>query len=200
MTKKLTYIKTSSLTRKLTQLAAAIILTIAAVTIWLNVSFQGEAMVEENSVVLAENILLQTSHSASKYIESDDISALDQLTDSALKSDFILEMVIYDDKGIVLSKSANAITTRARFITDLSSEIMPYNPAPYVKEIRTETNKLLGFVRITVLTKNLQQQGHNFVTAISRQIVLLTFLAAIVGYLLTVGLRPFSNNAFYVKD
>ncbi len=200
MTKKVTYVKTSSLARKLGQLAAALMLSIAVVSMWLNVSYQGKDLLNENAEVLAKSILLQTSHSAQKYIESEDMEALHQLTDSALKSDHILEMVIYDEQGLVLSKSGNAITTRARFITDLSSEIKPLNPAPFVKEIRNEDNELLGFIRITVLKKNLQDAGHLFVTEISGQIIVLALLSAIIGYLLTVGLRPFSSNAYYVKD
>ena len=106
-------------------------------------------------------------------------------------------MVIYDDKGLVLSKSSNAITTRARFITELSSEIAPMNPAPFVQEIRDEQNALLGFVRITVLKKNLQNAGLTFVTEISGQIIILALLSLLIGYLLTVGLRPFSSHSYY---
>ena len=87
MAKKVTYVKTSSLARKLGQLAAALILTVAVITMWFNVSHQGKELLNENAEVLAKSILLQTSHSAQKYIQSEDISALDQLTDSALKSD-----------------------------------------------------------------------------------------------------------------
>ena len=200
MAKKVTYVKTSSLARKLGQLAAALMLSIAVVSMWLNVSYQGKDLLNENAEVLAKSILLQTSHSAQKYIESEDIEALNQLTDSALMSSHILEMIIYDEQGLELSKSGNAITTRARFITDLSSEIQPLNPAPFVKEIRNEDNELLGFIRITVLKKNLQDAGHLFVTEISGQIIILALLSMFIGYLLTVGLRPFSSNAYYVKD
>ena len=200
MSKKITYIKTSSLTRKFSQLAGAIVLIIASITIWLNVSIQGNNLLSENSLVLAENILLQTSHSAQNYIETGDIESLHQLTDSALKSEYILEMIIYDDKGVVISKSDNAITTKARFVTDLTKEIAPYDPAPFVKEIKNNNNQLLGYVRITVLKKNLQQSGSSFIQEISKQILFLIFIAGIIGYLLTIGLRPFSSNAYYVKD
>lgn len=200
MSKKLTYIKTSSLNRKFTQLVTAFVLLIVTISLWLNVSSQGEAMLEENAIVLAENILLQTSHSARTYISEDDINSLDQLTDSALKSDYILEMVIYDDKGIVLSKSNNAITTKARFITQLNQDVQPLMPTPFVKEVRDEEEQLLGFVRITVLKKSLQQSGNLFIHRISQQIVLLAFIAGLIGYLFTVGLRPFSTHSYFVKD
>lgn len=200
MAKKLTYVKTSSLAQKIGQLAAALMLIIAVVSMWLNVSYQGKDLLSENAEVLAKSILLQTSHSAQKYIENEDIDALHQLADSAMKSDYILEMVIYDNQGIVMSKSDNAITTRARFITDLSKEVESLNPAPFVKEIRNEDNDLLGFVRITILKKNLQNSGLTFVTDISAQIIILAVLCLLIGYLLTIGLRPFSSNSYYVKD
>ncbi len=199
MAKKVTYVKTSSLARKVGQLAAALVLSIAVISMWFNVSYQGKELLSENAEVLAQNILLQTSHSAQRYIENDDLDALHQLTDSTLKSDYLLEMVIYDNQGLVLSKSANAITTRARFISDLNSEIEPLNPAPFVKEIRNDKNDLLGFVRITVLKKNLQDSGHTFITEISGQIIVLALLSLFIGYLLTTGLKPFSSNAYYVK-
>ncbi|MBU2917766.1 hypothetical protein KO505_07290 [Psychrosphaera sp. F3M07] len=200
MSKKLTYIKTSSLNRKFTQLGFAVVLLIVTISLWLNVSNQGRAMLEENSIVLAENILLQTSHSAKTYISQDDIKSLDHLTDSALKSDYILEMVIYDNKGLVLSKSDNAITTKARFITQLNQEFEPLLPTPFVKEIRDDENELLGFVRITVLKKNLQQSGNLFISRISQQIVLLACIAGLIGYLFTIGLRPFSSHSYFVKE
>lgn len=200
MSKKITYIKTSSLTRKFSQLAAAFMLSILALNLWFNVSNQGQAMLNENATILANNILMQTSHSAKTYIESDNIEALNILTDSALESDYIYEMIIYDHKGIVLSKSDNAIATKARFMTELNSDIQAYQPAPFVKEIRDNDNSLLGFVRITVLTKHLQSEGNIFIERISSQIILLLFIAALTGYLLTVGLRPFSNNAYYTNQ
>ena len=200
MTKKLTYIKTSSLGRKIGQLSAAFMLTVAVITIWLNVSVQGNSLLTENAQVLAENILLQTSHSAQSYIENDDQDSLQQLTESALKSGYILEMIIYDNKGLILSQSNNAVSTKDRFIPEAQAVDLTNNPAPFVKEIRNEDNKLLGFVRITVLKKSLQHAGHTFVGEISAQIVLLAFLSLFIGYLLTVGLRPFSSNSFFVKD
>lgn len=199
MTKKITYVKTSSLTRKIGQLAAALGLIVAVFSMWLNVSNQGKALVSENAQVLAKSILQQTSHSAKAYIQNEDIEALHQLTSSALSSDYILEMVIYDHQGLVLSKSDNAITTRARFITDLSSELRDLTPSPFVQEIRMDDQTLLGFVRITVLKKNLQNAGLKFISEISGQIIVLACLSLLVGYLLTVGLRPFSRNSYYMK-
>ncbi|GHB57297.1 hypothetical protein GCM10008107_02750 [Psychrosphaera saromensis] len=200
MSKKLTYIKTSSLNRKFTQLVTAFVLLIVTISLWLNVSSLGKAMLEENSIVLAENILLQTSNSARTYISQDDISSLDDLTDSALKSDYILEMVIYDDKGLVLSQSDNAFTTKERFITELNKDVEILLPTPFVKEVRNEDNELLGFVRITVLKKNLQQSGNLFIHRISQQIILLACIAGLIGYLFTIGLRPFSSHSYFVKE
>lgn len=200
MAKKVTYIKTSSLGRKIGQLSAAFMLIVAVISIWFNVSVQGSSLLSENAQVLAENILVQTSHSAQTYIEDDDIEALDKLTESALKSGYILEMVIYDNKGAILSKSNNAVSTKDRFISEQKSEFDTQIPAPFVKEVRDEKNQLLGFVRITVLKKNLQNSGHIFIGEISSQIIMLALLCMLIGYLLTVGLRPFSSNAFYVKD
>jgi uncharacterized membrane protein affecting hemolysin expression len=200
MSKKITYVKTSSLSKKFAQLAAAIMLIIVLASIWFNVSSQGESMLSENAQVLARNILLQTSHSAQRYIENDELPSLHHLTESALRSNYVYEMVIYDKYGVVLSKSDNAIETKVRFLSQLNEDITDYEPLPFVQEIRDETDRLLGFVRITVLTKRLQQAGSSFIETISQQILMIIALAVFCGFLLTKGLRPFSSNAYYVNE
>jgi len=200
MSKKVTYIKTSSISRKFSQLIAAIVLLIVTLNIWLNINQEGDTLLQENVLVLADNILLQTSHSASRYIENDDIDALEQLTDSALKSDYIHEMVIYDDRGVELSKSRNALSMKQRFLSGDETSVLSQSPIPYVTEIRTAENKLLGFVRLTLLRTQLQRDGVKYIHAISQKVMLLCLLAGLIGYLFTIGLRPFSANAFVLKD
>ena len=199
MSKKVTYIKTSSISRKFFQLIAAVVLLIVTLNIWLNIHQEGDTLLEENALVLADNILLQTSHSASHYIENDQLDALEQLTDSALKSDYIYEMIIYDERGVELSKSLNALTMKQRFFGD-DTRLATQSPVPYVTEIRGSNNTLLGFVRLTLLREQLQSDGVNYIHAISQKVMLLCLFAGLIGYLLTIGLRPFSANAFVIKD
>ena len=198
-TKKITYIKTSSLNRKFSQIVAAIVLVIMAFNLWLNVFYKSEYLLDENVQVLADNILLQTAHNARLFIEQDDIRALQQLTSSALRSEHILDMLIYDTRGVELAKSSNASSTLDRFVHQPNAELAWMEPAPFVTEIRNDNHELLGFVRITVLKRKLQQQGKSYLQAISKQIFLLAVLAGIIGYLLTIGLRPFSKNAYTVE-
>jgi len=199
MSKTVTYIKTSSINRKLAQIASAIVLLVITLNIWVTIKYEGESLLDENALVLADNILLQTSHSAGAYIANDDLLALEQLTDSALKSEYIHEMIIYDDRGVELSKSENAVSTRQRFLEEKNEELESQAPVPFVKEIRAENNELLGFVRITVLRAQLQKKGLGYIHTITKQSILLALLAGLIGYLLTVGLRPFSANSFVFK-
>lgn len=202
MSRQITYVKTSSLNRKFFQLLGALLLFVVSLNIWLNINSKGELLLNENVLVLADNILLQTSHSAAFYIENDDLDSLQQLTESALESDYIHEMLIYDERGVVLSQSSNAVSTKERFLQPDSQQnknLAPVLPIPFVKEIRNNDGQLLGFVRITVLRKYLQQQGVNFVQTINKQILLLALLAGFIGYLLTIGMRPFSANSILVK-
>ena len=74
------------------------------------------------------------------------------------------------------------------------------NPIPFVQEVRSEDGVLLGFTRITVLGNELQQQGTLFVHTILKEILLLALFAGVIGYLFTIGLRPFSANAFILKE
>ena len=200
MSKTVTYIKTSSINRKLAQLAAAIILLIITLNIWATIIYEGENLLDENALVLADNILLQTSHSAGMYITNDDMTSLSQLTDSALKSEYIHEMLIYDARGVELTKSANALSTKQRFLINDDTSLDDQSPVPFVKEIRNENNELLGFVRITVLRTKLQKEGMGYVHTITKQSILLALFAGLIGYLLTIGLRPFSANAFVLKN
>lgn len=200
MTTKVTYVKTTSLNQKFSQIVAALVLLIITVNIWLNVFSQGKDMIDENTQVLADNILLQTSHSAKYYIQTDDLTSLAHLTESALKSSYIHEMVIYDARGVILSQSDNALTTKERFLDGGAKEIKQQTPVAFASDIRAENNDLLGFVRITVLKQQLQQGGVDFVKSINKQVLLLLLIAGVIGYLLTIGLKPFSKNAYYVKE
>jgi uncharacterized membrane protein affecting hemolysin expression len=200
MSKKVTYIKTSSINRKFSQLIAAVVLLIVTLNIWASISSNGRTLVSENAQVLADNILLQTAHSAAHYIEANDTRALNTLADSALKSQYIHEIIIYDKRGVVLSQSENAVTTTERFLTNINQLLHEQAPLPYVTEVRNATSTLVGYVRITVLTNALQQDAALFVNAISKRTLLLALFAGAIGYLLTIGLRPFSANAYIVRD
>lgn len=200
MSKKVTYIKTSSINRKFSQLIAAVVLLIVTLNIWASISANGETLINENAQVLADNILLQSAHSAAHYIENEDTDALHTLADSALKSEYVYEMVIYDERGVMLSQSDNAISTAQRFLNPLNSEIANKAPIPYVTDVRSENGTLLGYVRITVLSKSLQQDVTGFVQTISKRTLLLALFAGLIGYLLTIGLRPFSANSYIVRD
>ena len=210
MATKVTYIKTSSFSKKILQLLAAVALVVVTLTLWSDIKQKGEAVLIENAIVLAKNILKQTSHSASFYIANKDQASLDHLTESALKSDYIYEMLIYDKTGAVLSKSQNALPAISRFMGLMPSAIeteSPDNesldasfPTPYVTEITAEDGTLLGFVRVTVLTKNLQKSGLSYIHSLTKQVILIALLAGFIGYLFTNGLKPFSANAYVVKD
>jgi len=199
MSKKVTYIKTSSINKKFLQLFVAVTLLFVSLNIWVGISSSGKTLISENTDVLADNILQQTTFSAASYIQSDDLSGLELLTASALKSEYIYEMVVYDDRGVVLSQSENALPTKQRFLT-LEAELETQKPIPFVQEIRGENQELLGFVRITVLGSQLQQQGSLFIHSVLKDILLLALFSGVIGYLLTIGLRPFSANAFILKE
>lgn len=210
MATKVTYIKTSSISRKILQLLMGVALVITTLTIWLDIKSKGEDLLAENAIVLADNILKQTSHSAATYIQNEDFASLNTLTDSALTSDYIYEMLIYDKYGKVISQSENALSTKDRFWSDNRSQatnnqdalddINSFMPIPYVGEIKADDNTLLGFVRVTVLTKNLQQSGMEYTHTLTKQVILIALLAGFIGYLFTNGLKPFSANAYVVKD
>lgn len=227
MATKVTYIKTSSFSKKILQLLAAVALVVVTLTLWADIKQKGEAVLVENAIVLAKNILKQTSHSASFYMENKDQASLDHLTESALKSDYIYEMLIYDKTGTVLSKSENALPAVQRFMNVSSASkhgqqekqqerqqekqknepnkksaetINEFLPTPYVSEVIGEKGQLLGFVRVTVLTKNLQKSGLTYINSLTKQVILIALLAGFIGYLFTNGLKPFSANAYVVKD
>ncbi|MBU2880871.1 hypothetical protein KO525_16105 [Psychrosphaera sp. B3R10] len=200
MSKKVTYIKTSSINRKFSQLIAAIVLLIVTLNIWASINFNGQTLINENAQVLADNILVQSSHSAAHYIENNDIEALNTVTESVLKSKYIVEMVVYDNRGVVLSRSENALSTKDRFLNPLNDKLANMSPKPYVTDVTNELGELIGFVRITVMSKALQQDATLFVHTISKTTLLIALLAGMIGYLLTIGLRPFSANSYIVRD
>lgn len=200
MSKKVTYIKTSSINRKFSQLIAAVVLLVFALNIWSSINANGHTLIQENAQVLADNILIQSSHSAAQYIAKGDIDSLNILTASALKSPYILEMIIYDRRGVVLSQSTNSLKTKQRFLNPMPADLKNLKPTPYVNKVVDNDDNLLGFVRITVLAQSLQQDANNFIEVISKRALLLALFAGLIGYLLTIGLRPFSANSYIVRD
>lgn len=199
MATKVTYIKTSSIRRKMFQLLGAVALLMVTLSLWLDINQKGEDLLVENAMVLADNVMQQTAHTARHHIQTGDSDSLDVLVASALTSEHILEMVIYDKAGQVLSQSENALPTVQRF-RNLDKTMQGFEPVPFVREVLGDNGSLIGFVRLTILTRNLQQEGMNFVYVLSKQIMLITLLAGLIGYLFTVGLRPFSANAYMVKE
>ena len=200
MSKTVTYIKTSSFNNKMSQIMASLVLLIVVLNIAFSIIYKGDRLLEENAQVLADNLLLQTSHSASWYIISNDIHSLEHLTESALKSEYIYEMVIYDTQGIVLSQSNSALPTKERFSSTSFTALQHLDPIPYVSEIEDDDGNLLGYVRVTLLRAELQETAINVFTQISKQIAVIILIAMLIGYLLTNGLKPFSTNSFVVKN
>ncbi|WP_210559776.1 AhpA/YtjB family protein [Psychrosphaera aestuarii] len=199
MATKVTYIKTSSVSKKLLQLLIAIALVIFTLSLWADIKTKGNDLLAENAIVLADNLLQQTGHSAAYYILKGDTDALAVLTESALVSENIYEMLIYNKYGELLSKSENAIPAKERFI-NISTELQKFLPTPYVIDVKSKTGDLLGFIRVTVLTKNLQRSGISYIYTMTKQVLLIMLLSGFIGYLLTNGLKPFSANAYMVKD
>ena len=199
MSTKVTYVKTSSFSKKMLQLMLAVALVVVTLSLWSDINDKGENLLAENALVLADNVLQQTSHTAKHYIEAGDTEGLAILVSSALISDHILEVVVYDKFGQILSQSKNALATKDRFL-NIDKDLEKFEPIPYVQEVLNADNALIGFIRVTILTRNLQKQGMNYLYVLSKQVMLITLLAGLIGYLFTVGLRPFSANAYMVKE
>ncbi|GAA0297087.1 AhpA/YtjB family protein [Psychrosphaera haliotis] len=199
MATKVTYIKTSSVNKKLLQLLAGVVLVIFTLSLWVDIKTKGNQLLEESAIVLADNLLQQSSHSAAYYISENDIESLEILTASALVSENIYEMLIYNKYGELLSKSSNAVPAKERFV-NIDKELNGFLPTPYVTDIYSEDGRLLGFIRVTVLIRNLQTSGINYVYTMTKQVILIMLLSGLIGYLFTNGLKPFSANAYMVKD
>lgn len=206
------YPKLSPIYNKILQLLSAILLIVLLMTLWLSASQKSEQALSLHFEQTAEKFLQQAIAGVSVILVEKDISKSKKLQRAQLQSylnkladaDFIKQVHLYDETGLLLFKSDSggeaSASIKSLYGIEESSQTLNKSGKykPFISEIRTD--KLIGYLRLTIeesyLTSDLAENNDNSQTLYR----LLLIIAGFVGFLLTRGLNRFSRQGFRIPD
>jgi membrane protein len=206
------YPKLSPIYNKILQLLGAILLILLLMTLWVSTAEKSEQALSLHFEQTAEKFLQQAIAGVSVLLVEKEASQSKKVRLAQLQSylnnlggaDYIKQVHLYDETGLLLLKSASGgeagATIKSLYGIDESLQTLNKSGiySPFVKEIRAD--KLVGYLRLTIeksyLTATLAKEDHNTQTLYR----FLFIIAGVVGFLLTRGLNRFSRQGFRMPD
>ena len=206
------YPKLSPIYNKILQLLSAILLIVLLMTLWLSTAEKNEQAISLHFEQTAEKFLEQAIVGVSLLFVEKKTSQIKKNRDAQLQSylnylaesDFIKQVHLYDETGLLLLKSDSGGEASAsiKLLYGIDESIQTLDKSsiyrPFISEIRTD--KLVGYLRLTIeksyLTATLAT-SNNYTQTLYR---FLLIIAGVVGFLLTRGLNRFSRQGFRMHD
>jgi membrane protein len=219
------YPKLSSIYNKILQLASAILLIVALMSMWQSTSVKNRLDLAEHFDYIAKQQLQQGVVGTAVILQQTYKSKAEQkqilqaYINGLSRVDFVKQVLLYDVTGalIVASKKAHkdAITNKeqsSESINDLygislQQRDLSTRYIPFVAEVRDEsslkkslaTRELFGYLRFTIEKSYLTDilaKADDDQQALFR---LMLLLAGLVGFLLTRGLNRFSRRGYRIN-
>jgi membrane protein len=202
------YPKLSSIYNKILQLVSAILLIVLLMTFWVANTEKSNQVVEQHFEQVAEKFLQQSVAGVSVLLTENKSSINKKIRNAQLQSylnnlanaDFIKQVHLYDNTGLLLlkSESSGEASASIKLLYGIDESLPTLDKSkqyvPFIKEIRD--GRLIGYLRLTIeksyLTAELAKNGVESQT-LSR---LLLIIAGLIGFLLTRGLNRFSRQGF----
>ena len=202
------YPKLSSIYNKILQLVSAILLIVILMTFWVANTEKSTQVLGQHFNNVSSNFLQQAIAGISVLLTENKASIsqktrnaqLQSYLNSLTKTDFVKQVHLYDETGLLLFKSeingAENTSIKTLFGIDESRKTLDKSArfVPFIGEIRND--KLIGYVRLTVeksyLTSVLDKNSEENQTLFR----LLLIIAGLIGFLLTRGLNRFSRQGF----
>ncbi|WP_114326710.1 AhpA/YtjB family protein [Candidatus Colwellia aromaticivorans] len=206
------YPKLSPIYNKILQLLSAILLIVLLMTLWVSTSEKSEQVLSLHFEQTADKFLQQAIAGISVLLAEKTTSQSKKSRNAQLQSylnhlgeaDFIKQVHLYDETGLLLLKSVSGGEASAsiKSLYGIDESLKTLNKSgkysPFVSEIRTD--KLIGYLRLTIeksyLTATLAKDNENSQTLYR----FLLIIAGVVGFLLTRGLNRFSRQGFRMPD
>ncbi|MFT7007141.1 MAG: membrane protein [Colwellia sp.] len=206
------YPKLSPIYNKILQLLGGILLILLLMSLWVSTAEKSEQALSLHFEQTAEKFLQQAIAGVSVLLVEKQASQSKKVRLAQLqsylnhlgKADFIKQVHLYDETGLLLLKSASGgeagATIKSLYGIDESLQTLNKSNiySPFVREIRPD--KLVGYLRLTIeksyLTATLAKQNDNTQTLYR----FLLIIAGVVGFLLTRGLNRFSRQGFRMPD
>jgi membrane protein len=206
------YPKLSPIYNKILQLLSAILLIVLLMTLWVSTAEKSEQALSLHFEQTADKFLQQAIAGVSVLLVEKEASQSKKVRLGQLqsylnhlgKANFIKQVHLYDETGLLLLKSASGgeagATIKSLYGIDESLQTLNKSNiySPFVREIRAD--KLVGYLRLTIeksyLTATLAKENNNTQTLYR----FLLIIAGVVGFLLTRGLNRFSRQGFRMPD
>jgi len=202
------YPKLSSIYNKILQLVSAILLIVVLMTFWLANTEKSNQVLQQHFEQVAEKFLQQITVGISVLLTENEASIskkirhaqLQTYFNSLAETDFIKQIHLYDETGLLLLKSTSSGQASAsiKLLYGIDESMQTLNKSklyvPFITEIRNE--KLIGYVRLTIEKSHLTSEivkNNDESQTLSR---VLLIIAGLVGFLLTRGLNRFSRQGF----
>jgi membrane protein len=206
------YPKLSPIYNKILQLLSAILLIVLLMTLWLSTAEKSEQALSlhfeqtaekflEQAIVGVSVLLVEKKTAKSKKAQN---AQLQTYINQLGEADFIKQVHLYDETGLLLFKSDSGGEASAsiKSLYGIDESLQTLNKSrkysPFVSEIRT--SKLVGYLRLTIeksyLTTGLAKNNDNTQTLYR----FLLIIAGLVGFLLTRGLNRFSRQGFRIPE
>ncbi len=211
------YPKLSSIYNKILQLASAILLIIVLMIILQSLAEKNNDKLTEHFNFIAKQQLQQAIAGTTVILEQntkDELmtkALLQQFLDGLAKVDFVKQIHLYDDTGMLLVSSFSVdedTPPSVKTINDLygispNQQNLSDTLTPFVEEIRHSDmtdNSLHGYLRFTIESSyltNILAKADEEQRSLQR---LMLLLAGVVGFLLTRGLNRFSRRGYRLSS
>lgn len=206
------YPKLSPIYNKILQLLSAILLIVLLMMQWVSSAEKSKQALSLHFEQTSEKFLQQAITGISILFVEKKTSQGKKHRDAQLQSylnhlgesNFIKQVHLYDETGLLLLKSASggeaSASIKLLYGIDESLQTLDKSSiySPFISEIRTD--KLVGYLRLTIeksyLTATLATSNNDTQTLYR----FLLIIAGVVGFLLTRGLNRFSRQGFRMPD
>ena len=206
------YPKLSPIYNKILQLLGAILLIVFLMTLWVSTAEKSEQVLSRHFEQTAEKFLQQAIAGVSVLLVEKNTSQGKKSRDAQLQSylnhlgeaDFIKQIHLYDETGLLLLKSASGGEASAsmKLLYGIDESIQTLDKSsmysPFINEIRTD--KLVGYLRITIEKSYLTASLATYNDDTQALYRFLLIIAGVVGFLLTRGLNRFSRQGFRIPN
>ncbi len=202
-------LNTTSVYRRLTQVALSVVLLIVVLSMWISANSVGEQLQSDHTANLTRQLAQQSALVAMRFIKQKQTNELTVMLNDLITDPFIQQSMVYDKSGKIIAQSSDSVTAHQAYIDKIEpfDALTPVNrplpPPPQLKMYVTEIydgEKLLGYLRIGYLQAQAIKQPLVFHGNIMRQILLMMLICGVIGFMLTRGFARFSRNSYRVVD
>lgn len=192
------YLKISPIYNKILQLAIAVICIVLLMNLWLYSETGHKKVIDEHFSDVSQLYTEQAVAGLKVILQQGNSQAVDDYIESLSAANFIHDVVYYDQTGLLVSSSIDALNMPSLIGYENKSPNTELPYIPFIKEVRTD--KLVGYLRFTVDQKLVSKKLLSSSFDVHEIMRLMVIFAVFIGFLLTRGLSRFSRQGFRIAQ